>query len=135
MKKRHVITTLGFLIAPLAAAISLTAIEVAEGDLDLLDAWTLAWVFIVYCYALGVTLIFGLPAFLLLSRFDKVTWWSAILVGSFSALVMVLVFRGLNAFVVVPVGGASALLFWLIWRWGSAGNDQGNVGPIVSSSE
>jgi hypothetical protein len=115
-KRKHIATIFGFLMAPLFAAIALSVIEVAKGHLDLRD--TFRWTFIFYCFTLGATLIIGLPAYLLLRRFDKVTWWSAISTGIFSGAVMVLMFRPLSLLVMV-IGGLSGLVFWAIWRLGN----------------
>ena len=127
MIKRYVATTLGFVIAPLFAAISFTAVTaVAEGGLGLLDMRTLGWVLIIYFYTLGATLVIALPAFLILNHFDKITSLSTLFTGFFCGAMMALIFRFLNPFVVVPIGGVSALLFWLIWRWG--GSSDGEFG-------
>lgn len=115
--RKHVATTLGLLIAPLIAALSLVAIAVAKNGLHLLDESTLGWALIFYCYTLGVTLIIGLPAYLLLNRYGKVTWWSAILVGLLSGAAMVFILD-YYYFLVVPIGGLSAFVFWLIWTRG-----------------
>ena len=113
--RKHVVTTLGFLIAPLFAAISLMAIDMMRKDhFELTD--TLGWVPIFYCYILGVTLIIGLPAYLLLRHFNKVTWWSATIVGMFAGAVMALIFTSLNP-LVTAIGGLSGFVFWLIWRF------------------
>jgi hypothetical protein len=77
--RKHVATTLGFLIAPLIAAIALLAVGAAKNGDDLLDIAALVWGAIFYCYTLGATLIIGLPAYLLSRHFNIVTWWSAIL--------------------------------------------------------
>src|SRR6266481_6718383 len=123
--RKHVATILGFLTTPLFAAIALVATGMTTGDL--LEMWThLGWVLIFYCYTLGVTLIIGLPVYLFLRHFNKVTWWSAILVGIFSGAVMGFIFSGVGkAFIFKPltlsfivVGGLSGLVFWLIWRRG-----------------
>lgn len=133
--RKNVATTLGFLIAPLIAAIALLALGVANSGQDLLDISALVWGGVFYCYTLGATLIIGLPAYLLLRRFDKVTWWSAILVGIFSGAVMAFIFKPLNLSVMV-IGGLSGLVFWLIWRRGrdeKPSDHQGNQGQATVS--
>ena len=127
--KKNVATILGFLIAPLFAAIVFPAIDVVEGDLGLLDAATYGWVLIFYFYTLGVTLIIGLPVYLLLNRFGKVTWWTALLTGLFCGAVMVFIFDSMELAVIAPLGGLSALIFWLIWR---LGNKTGNTEKLTT---
>lgn len=118
MRKR-IATILGFLIAPLFAAIALIIIGAAKsGDHDLLDTSAIFWVAIFYWYTLGATLVIGLPAYLLLKYFNKVTWWSAILGGLLSGAVMMLVFNNALNPLVIVIGGLSGLVFWLIWRQG-----------------
>ena len=113
--RKHVATILGFLIAPLFATIALLVVGAANRGADPLhmDTSALVWGVIFYCYTLGVTLIIGLPAYFFLRRFNKVTWWSATLMGLLSGGVMVSIFN-LYFFVVVPIGGLSGFIFWLI---------------------
>ena len=117
--RKHVATTLGFLIAPLFAAIALLAVGAAKSGPDHVDMSALVWAAIFYCYTLGATLIVGLPAYLLLSHFNQVTWWSAILGGMFSSAVAFSIFNALNP-LVIAIGGLSGLVFWLIWRRGKS---------------
>ncbi len=114
--KKNIATTLGFLTAPLITAIAFVALAMTSGVHDLFDVLTLVWGAIFYFYALAVSLIIGLPAYLILRRFDKVTWWSAVLVGMFSAVIFVIF--GYMDRVVILVGGLSGLVFWLIWKQG-----------------
>ena len=112
--RKHLATILGFLIAPLFAVIVLLAADMMRKDhLKFID--TLGWVPIFYCYTLGVTLIIGLPAYLLLSHFNKVMWWSAILGGTFCGAVTWIIVNALTPLVIV-VGVLSGLVFWLIWK-------------------
>jgi hypothetical protein len=117
--RKNLATTLGFLIAPLIAAIALLALGAANSGLDLFDMSAFVWGAIFYCYTCGATLIMGLPAYLLLRHFDKVTWWSAVLVGIFIGAVMTFIFRPLNLSMSV-IGGLSGFVFWLIWRTGGS---------------
>lgn len=117
--KKNIATSLGFLISPLFAAVALTVIEVAKGRYGLTEKWTPLLVLAFYFYTLGVALIIGLPVYLFLKRFDKVTWWSAVLTGLLGGVVMVFVFGSLDL-VVIPLGGLSGLIFWTIWRCGNA---------------
>lgn len=114
--KKHIATLLGFLISPLFAAITLMAVDMVRKDhLEFIN--TLGWIPIFYVYLLGVTLIIGLPAYLLLKHFNYVTWWSATLGGMFSGAAAWFIFQGLDPLVIV-IGGLSGLVFWLIWRVG-----------------
>ena len=115
--RKNVATTLAFLGAPLLAAIALLAVGAARNGDDLLDRSVLVWGLIFYCYTLGAALVIGLPAYVLLRRFDKVAWWSAVLVGIFSGALMAYIFRPLNIWYPM-IGGLSGLVFWLIWRSG-----------------
>jgi len=124
--RKHVATILGFLIAPLFAAIALLVLGAATSGHDLLDLSALPWGVIFYCYTLGVTLIIGLPAYLFLGHFNKVTWWSAILGGAFSGAVTLFIFNALNPSVIV-IGGLSGFVFWLIWKY--LGQTNGSSGP------
>ena len=113
---KHVATALAFLMASVFPAIALSAIEVAKGYLDFKGF--LGWALIFYFFTFGVTVIVGLPAYLLLERFHQVTWWSAMLTGIIGGVVMVFIFKSLSLSVVL-VGGFSGLVFWIIWRWGN----------------
>ena len=117
--RKHVATTLGFLIAPLFAAIALLAVGAAKSGPDHIDMSALVLALIFYCYTLGATLIIGLPAYLLLRHFNQVTWWSAITGGIFSGAVTFFIFNALNP-LIIAIGGVSGLVFWLIWRLGKS---------------
>jgi hypothetical protein len=114
---KNLATTLSFLTAPLVAAIALIVIGAIKNGDDLLDITALSWGIITYCYTLGVTLIIGLPVYLILKRFNIVSWWSAILTGSFSGAMTLFIFDALNP-LVIAIGGLSGLVFWLVWRKG-----------------
>lgn len=76
-------------------------------------------VFFVFTFSASVFL--GLPLFLLMSRFQFMRWWSAsicgALVGALVATLVRLPFTPMiqDYFVYVPLGTASAFLFWLVW--------------------
>ena len=113
--RKNFATILGFLITPLFAAIGLVVAGTAKNRSDLLDMSALPWVAIYYWYTLGATLIFALPTYFILRRFNKITWWSAILVGMFIGAVMAINFKP-QSLLLVAIGGLSGLIFWLIWR-------------------
>jgi hypothetical protein len=116
--RKHVATTLGFLIAPLFAAIAFLAVGVAKNGPDLVAVSALVWTVIFYCYTLGATLIVGVPVFLVLIKFNKVSWWSAALVGIFGGAITAFTLINAMNSVFMVIGGLSGLVFWLIWRRG-----------------
>lgn len=115
--RKPIATIIGFLIAPLIAAVALVATGAAKSGSDILDMSALLWVAIYYCFTISAALLIGLPSYLLLAYFNKVTWWSTILVGMFGGAVMSLIFLPLNLLILL-IGGLSGLVFWLIWRQG-----------------
>lgn len=115
--RKHVATTLGFLIAPLFATIALVAIGAAKSGYYHIDISALVGAAIFYCYTLAVTLIIGLPIYLLLRKFNKVTWWSALLAGTFCGAVMAFILLNALNLVVIVIGGLSGFVFWLIWKY------------------
>lgn len=118
MKKFAVVMT-GFLVAPLIAAVITAALAPIGGGEDFI-AWGLIPIF--YLFAFFATLFFGMPAFFLLSRFNLITWWSSVIVGVVIGGLAGIILRlpstpHLHDFTaMMPVGAASALSFWLIWR-------------------
>lgn len=120
--KKYIVTILGFLIAPLTAAIMLMGIV----GINLGFITSLGFFPVIYTISFGITMIIGLPIYLLLDHFAKVTWWSTLLVGLFCGLMGSLFYRLPNElqlidfFVVMPVGSLSAFVFWLTWRCGNS---------------
>lgn len=113
-------TILGFLLAPLISAVLLTI--AAGGNIGYLAS--LGLLPAIYIFALGVALVIGLPAYLLINHFGKVSWWSALIVGFTCGVVGSIVYQLPNELritdflLMVPAGGLSALFFWVIWRLG-----------------
>jgi len=113
-------TILAFLISPIIAAVILTGLVGSslgiKSSLGLFPT--------IYIFTFGVTLIVGLPVYLLVSRFYKFTWWTALLIGFLVGGVGSIIFvvpneiRADDFFGTVPIGGLSAFVFWLIWRCG-----------------
>ena len=118
--RKHVATIFAFLIAPLFAAIALVSIGAVKNRPDHVDMSALVGTVIFYCYTLGATLIIGLPVYLLLRKFNKVTWWSALLTGVISGAVMAFILLNALNLMIIVVGGLSGLVFWLIWRRGKS---------------
>lgn len=111
--RKNVAASLGFLISPIAAAILLVAAGAARNERPFLDETSFAWLVIFYCYTLGVSLAIGMPAYFLLRRLNKVTWWSAVITGLLCGALMVFIFD-LYFLLVVSIGAVSGLVFWLI---------------------
>ena len=117
---KPIATIIGFLIAPLIAAVALVAAGAAKSGDDFLGTSAFLWVAIYYCFTISAALLIGLPGYLLLAYFNKVKWWSAILVGMLGGAVMSFIFLPLNLLILL-IGGLSGLVFWLIWRQGKGG--------------
>lgn len=114
-------------MAPLFAAMAIIAIGTVRNAHTLLDTDVLFWGAIYYCYTLGAALIVGLPTYLVLKRFNKVTWWSSLTGGMFSGVVTTIVF-GPPILLFTVIGGLSGLVFWLIWRTGFEGKQVRGAG-------
>jgi hypothetical protein len=89
-----------------------------NGPLDLLLG-----AFLVYVFAGQVTVVVGLPMFLVLRRFNLLHWWSALSAGAFAGYLTALVF-GINTFVApilhgflpfVVIGAISGLVFFVTY--------------------
>lgn len=112
----------GFLVVPLIPAVIGAAQTRVTDNFDLLVF--LGFTGIIYFVAASLTLVFGVPAFLFLSRFKLIRWWSALGVGAGVGAIMALVLRLPNHpqeydfALLVPQGAASGFCFWLIWKLG-----------------
>lgn len=115
-----------FFVAPLVAALSLAFLGFAQIDGVAQNAvLVLGWTIVFYGYALGATVLIGLPSFLVLRKLGLVQWWSATACG-FIAGAIVLIAIDPNAassrpndFAVLGgIGGLSAFVFWLVRRFG-----------------
>ncbi len=121
---------IAFVVASLVAALSLTlAGFVRQAGVANVDPLSLyVWTFFAYMYTTLATVVFALPAFLVLRRLSLVRWWTAAAVGlCIGVLLLVIVSpRGFSAVIVEPqaavlwggVGMLSAFVFWLVWRQG-----------------
>jgi hypothetical protein len=120
--RRRTAAVLGFLSAPLVSALIGAALTPVTRTFDLRAFLGLVPVF--YFFAAVVTVLLGIPAFLLLLRFKLVRWWSALGAGFLIGALVALIMRSPNAIqprdvlVFAPTGAASALSFWLIWKLG-----------------
>lgn len=123
--KRRIATVLGFLIAPFVPVVVGTAIKPPSKPEELGTFLVIGA--IVYIYSCGLMAIFGVPAYLLLSRRNLVRWWSALLVGLLVGIFMGTIFRLPNQprledlFVMALTGALAGLVFWLIWSRGPSG--------------
>lgn len=112
----------GFLAASILPAAYMAVVYPLSGERDLHSVAGSLFVF--YYFAAFITAILGIPAFLLLNKLRLVTWWSAIgsgaLIGGIGLVGLTSVgsmdYAGLLRFAML--GGASGLIFWIIWRTG-----------------
>src|SRR5688572_24911919 len=108
-----------------AAALPAAYLAVASPLSGVRDPSSIFGTFLVaYWFSCLLAGLVGLPAFLLLSKFNLVTWWSAIGCGAISgvvALVAILgAFEGPVALRYSVLGAGAGLLFWLVLRSGPA---------------
>ena len=91
-----------------------------------LHAWTdfsslLGFLVVWYFFSLLATLLFGVPAFLILRFFGLVRLWTTLVAGSFGGIAvgMLLRWQGRielrDLLVTCAMGVVSAFVFWLIW--------------------
>jgi hypothetical protein len=128
MKQTHA-TFLAFFGASLIPATYLAVAYPLSGERD----WqsVLGSFFVIYFISAAATALVGVPAFLVLSKFDLVTWWSALsggaLVGILAKVTVTSNYLGdiqsLSRFAML--GAVAGLLFWLVWRTGSSGTSRG----------
>ncbi len=110
---------IGFLVAAIIPPVALALLSPITGG-DLIGV--LGLIPLLLFFSGAATLLLGVPAFLLLNHFGLVRWWSAAISGIFIGAVVAVVIRAPNIvqlndlLVMVPIGGLSALVFWMIWR-------------------
>jgi len=79
---------------------------------------------VVYYFSALATGLVGLPAFLLLSKFRLVTWWSSLSGGALAgAITLFAILGGVEttpALRFVALGSVSGLAFWFVWKSGQA---------------
>lgn len=110
--------TTAFIVSPMIVSIGmvLTAILNSESlENQAFDVLLLAAVF--YVYPLCFALVFALPLYLLLNRFNLVQWWASLsaglLIGGVGAASMPPQGSWLSIWLVV-LGGIAGLVFWRI---------------------
>jgi len=81
-----------------------------------------------YYFSAMAAILFGLPVFLVLFRFNLIRWWSALGAGmTIGALMGVIVesphvIQIPEILFIAATGAASTLGFWLIWKQGRDGS-------------
>jgi hypothetical protein len=118
---------MGFLVAPLVAAILLGCWDVFDGRAPADDlVGFVVFGLIAYVYCGMFTLVLAVPGFLLLRRFDLIRWWSTCLTGAAIGLAAASVLgipstsQSHNATFLSLIGTAAAVVFWLIVGRGRA---------------
>ena len=123
--KQEYKTALAFLTASIVPALYLAVVYPLSG---VHDWWSvLGTFFVFYYFAAAATVLLGLPAFLVLRKFNLVTWWSSLGGGALvGVLAQIAVTSGrldepesLVRF--ATLGAIAGLAFWLVWRsWSPA---------------
>ena len=113
--------TMGFLVAPLVAAIVSAALSpITGGDIGA----KIGLVPIFYVFALAASGFLGLPTFLVLRHFGLINWRSSLVVGAVIGAIVAVILRFPSAVepgdfqFLVPMGTVFALCFWACWRLG-----------------
>jgi len=110
----------GFLAASVLPAAYLAVAFPLSGERDVQSVLLSAFVF--YFFAAVATAIFGLPTYLVLKRFNLVTWWSAVgcgaLAGALTIAALTSNFDPTSRLRFTLLGAAAGLLFWSVWRVG-----------------
>lgn len=115
---------IGFAVASVIPAACLAvAFPLGEG----FDLPPIAITFaVLYPYSASAIVALGIPAFALLRPLHPGAWWSVAAVGLILGLAVTVILRlpdspnPKDATILGPLGAASALSFWLIWRRGVA---------------
>ena len=115
-------TVLGFFAASVVPAAYLAVVFPLSGSRD--PASILGSLVVTYYFSALTTGFIGLPTFLLLNKFDLVTWWSAVACGAIAGAIALSVVAGgferTIALMYAAIGATAGLVFWLVWRRGRA---------------
>ena len=126
--KPHYRTALAFLGASVLPAAYLAGVFPLSGERD--PPSVLGSFFVAYWFSALATGLVGLPAFLLLSKFNLVAWWSAIGCGALAGLLALVAVSGnpdgASVLRFAVLGSSAGLLFWLVLRSGPAWPSQSN---------
>lgn len=114
---RRFAAAIGFVVAPLVAAIALVLMNSASGELTLFEF--LGWAAIGYCFTLPAALIVGVPMFCFLNNYGAVAWWTAAMGGALTGGVADLIVSSSVHWYFVISGGIAGFSFWVIWRMGT----------------
>ena len=118
--KRTNAPLIGFLLAPLVAAVLGVLLTPLAVEGDLLSKLELLPIF--YFFSLMVEIFFGVPLFLLLWRFGAINLWTSLMAGIAVGMVATIVLKlpsipELRDFMSMPlIAAVSALCFYLIWQ-------------------
>jgi len=111
-----------FLAAPLISAILSILLTPTAVSLD--GVAILGMLGLFYLVSMSITLLFGVPIYCLFLYLEKINWITClggglsvgVVVGLILHFPTVALFRELS--VMGAIGGASGIVFWLIWRSG-----------------
>lgn len=133
MNRRVALLVIGFLVAPLVPAIALAAASPGLGVEPGNIASLLPVAAFLYFPAVLFTGLFGIPIFIFLWRLNLIRWWSALIAGFASGVLLSSIvsdFRWMrNGWSVdeLPAllawghcAAASGLIIWLSWKAGTA---------------
>jgi hypothetical protein len=120
---------LAFFLATLLPAVAYALLTpVNGGSINSDFGSVLGLTFVFYWFSLAAAVIFGIPLFLLLLKFNLVRWWSALVSGALVGALVAVILRLPGApnprdfLVDVPVGAMAAVVFWLIGGRGMTPN-------------
>jgi hypothetical protein len=121
-RTQNAAVTGGFFIAPLVPSILI----------PLTGAWRFPpeWgdAAVMYVGALPIVFIFGLPLFLLFSKFRMFSWWGSILAGGLSGIAIDALLGGISNLWGYPLsvygatGAGTGIVFWAVVMWGPEPN-------------
>ena len=119
MKKSY-FTVIGFFVAPVICA---GIFAVSSPLLSVIDMFIIS-----YYYSVLATVLIGIPSFLLVRHFWRITWLSALSVGFVDGMfVDIILFSNstLSSLATFGMSGAiSAFVFWLIWKRGNPSKEE-----------
>ena len=112
----------GLLVAPLIGAVLMGVVGLKGGlDFD----WLLKSLPVYYVFSFFATIVFGAPIFVVLLRFNFISWWSTLAAGVAVGFLVATVIKfpslaqANDVAVMGLIGATSSFGFWLIWRRGS----------------
>jgi CDP-diglyceride synthetase len=117
--RNSVAGVVGFLVAPLVAAVILSATTRLFEPTDIIGRAGMLPVF--YSFAVAPTLLLGLPAFLIFRRLRMLRWWSVMGTGMLIGALMGTIVgaqshaQNFNMLLMGGIGAVAAGAFWLIW--------------------